>query len=1205
MEEIKCEKHNELCFLKTGLKEGPTNGVSFYICSQSATCGFVKKSGLQKLECPKHHTTVDLQSIFCSKKNDEKRQYYRCCKRDSHENWCGYFNLRKESGRPLGDYNYQERKKSTESKAKVMASRETEKPSRNSSAKVDSDNVSSCVQRRISEEETEGGLAEELANLSIEEGVQQSGSDQSETTKQRGNKLKLKKTRDSGVRKDESAFEKYRDLSSTSESDSIDSFDSPCSKSNSAFGISDSEPSPTNDEKKSQSELKQASETNETPSHRHKYEGIGRIKKKSPQSISQTDSSPELPLIQRIRMKSGEQVTAGRKSPVEIVELSSDDEEENPKGAGSSSKRPTSPQDKQTRYEPPPHAVPRAKELNSASENQPDKSSVPLTPAEEWQLQCDIDSRNSLLLQLNRQKHVIATVKMSSLPDKGEKLRKQVDDIERTVSKLNRRIADLKSRSKSKAPVSILPKPSVTTGQPQVVKVVPGGQGQTQGQPQVIKVYSAGADGQQKLIHVAQPAAQKSGPTSSYVPHNPQGLKQTSILPHATTIPPHILQQLYAANPQAQTLYGGRMTAARLREVGSVTKEAIEKLHKQLETCPDSSTEVEDPKGLKVSLMTHQRQALAWLTWREGQHPPGGILADDMGLGKTLTMISLVLKQKQLKPKEEEDDWLNRDKQLEKVGKNIIKSRATLIICPASLIHHWHKEIERRVKGKRLQVLMYHGQNREKDVLRLADNDIVLTTYTLVGKEVGAVNVDADAPARDGEEATEQKPESTGSKTEDPTLLRIVWERIILDEAHNIKNRKSLTSMAACRLRAQFRWTLTGTPIQNELLDVYSLLRFLRCSPFDEYKVWKRQVESSKAGGNDRLNVLIKSLLLRRTKDQIDKAGKPLVSLPSKSSSVHEIELSKEEKMVYEKLFSQSRSVMKDYLKRHEDKELGRDTRPQPSINPFRDRPEGEPVGSQRGGLAVEESGRSSGQMILVMLLRLRQCCCHLSLMKEAFDEETKETEGLELDIVDQMKDLMLETGEPEEKTKLTRDSPIFNTAAMSTKLKAVMDKLYEIKELPDKQKSVVVSQWTKMLDILAHHLKNARIKYTIIQGSVSAKKRMEAVEEFNTNIHGPEVMLVSLKAGGVGLNLIGGNHLFLIDQHWNPSLEDQACDRIYRVGQTKDVFIHRFLCKDTIEERIVALQQKKQDLAKSVLTGSGGVSSRLTLDDLRMLFGV
>lgn len=97
----------------------------------------------------------------------------------------------------------------------------------------------------------------------------------------------------------------------------------------------------------------------------------------------------------------------------------------------------------------------------------------------------------------------------------------------------------------------------------------------------------------------------------------------------------------------------------------------------------------------------------------------------------------------------------------------------------------------------------------------------------------------------------------------------------------------------------------------------------------------------------------------------------------------------------------------------------------------------------------------------------------------------------------------------------------------------------------------------------------------------------------------------MSLKAGGVGLNLIGGNHLFLIDQHWNPSLEDQACDRIYRVGQTKDVFIHRFLCKDTIEERIVALQQKKQELAKSVLTGSGGVSSKLTLDDLRMLFGV
>ena len=170
------------------------------------------------------------------------------------------------------------------------------------------------------------------------------------------------------------------------------------------------------------------------------------------------------------------------------------------------------------------------------------------------------------------------------------------------------------------------------------------------------------------------------------------------------------------------------------------------------------------------------------------------------------------------------------------------------------------------------------------------------------------------------------------------------------------------------------------------------------------------------------------------------------------------------------------------------------------------------------------------------------------------------------------------------------------------------MKKLKEIRDSSDnrrRQKSVIVSQWTKMLDIIAIHLDKLGICYNVIQGNIPPKKRNEYVEDFNTNPKGSEVMLVSLRAGGVGLNLIGGNHLFLLDQHWNPALEDQACDRIYRVGQTREVMIHRFLCKDTVEEKIVELQQRKKTLATNVLTGSKTTSSKLTLQDLRMIFGV
>ncbi|CAH2218657.1 transcription termination factor 2 isoform X1 [Pelobates cultripes] len=152
---------------------------------------------------------------------------------------------------------------------------------------------------------------------------------------------------------------------------------------------------------------------------------------------------------------------------------------------------------------------------------------------------------------------------------------------------------------------------------------------------------------------------------------------------------------------------------------------------------------------------------------------------------------------------------------------------------------------------------------------------------------------------------------------------------------------------------------------------------------------------------------------------------------------------------------------------------------------------------------------------------------------------------------------------------------------------------------------TVIVSQWTSMLKIVAGHLKTIHLSYATIDGSVNPKMRMDLVEEFNSNPRGPQVMLISLCAGGVGLNLIGGNHLFLLDMHWNPALEDQACDRIYRVGQHKNVVIHRFVCLGTVEEKISQLQEKKKELASKVLSGNGTNFTKLTLADLRLLFGV
>ncbi|XP_059160044.1 transcription termination factor 2-like [Physella acuta] len=679
-----------------------------------------------------------------------------------------------------------------------------------------------------------------------------------------------------------------------------------------------------------------------------------------------------------------------------------------------------------------------------------------------------------------------------------------------------------------------------------------------------------------------------------------QHLKQ----PHQTYLP-HSLQHLLDTNPQAMTLYGGRMTAQRLKEVGSITTEAIEKLHKQLDTSPTDSTELDDPAGLTVTLMPHQRQALAWLTWREQQHPPGGILADDMGLGKTLTTIALVLKQKLDTPDTVQEGWLNWKKEVEKLNKAMKKSRATLIIAPASLVHQWASEIDRRCRPGALKYIVYHGPNREKHIHKLIDNDVVLTTYTIIAKELGTdKDTNAETPIEDSEECSADL----------PMLLKVGWKRIVLDEAHNIKNHKSATSIAVCKLRAVCRWALTGTPIQNDLLDMYALLRFLRFSPFDEYKVWKRHVDSGK-GETKRINTIVKALLLRRTKDQISKDGKPLVSLPKRSSQTILVNLSTQERTIYDKLFRKSQSTVRAYVQRHQDKDLDQEkwrTQNRAGVSNSRDGPSDsrDDTSDSRSSILLPTPGKASGSQILVLLLRLRQSCSHLSLLKSHLESENLESDGIELTLEEQLQgmelnDLVADT--------TVKDSPqvteLFQSSLVSSKLHSVLEKLKAIHcsetSKHSLEKSVIVSQWTQMLDIVGQHLDKCGITHNIIQGNIAPKKRMDIVDDFNLNPKGAQVLLLSLKAGGVGLNLVGGNHLFVLDNHWNPALEEQACDRIYRMGQKRDVYIYRFLCKDTIEEKIVALQERKLSLAKSVLSGAGAKNQKLTLNDLRSLFGV
>ncbi|KAG1654624.1 Transcription termination factor 2 [Nymphon striatum] len=687
------------------------------------------------------------------------------------------------------------------------------------------------------------------------------------------------------------------------------------------------------------------------------------------------------------------------------------------------------------------------------------------------------------------------------------------------------------------------------------------------------------------------------------------------------------LQKL-KSNTQMQSLYGGRMTNARKLEVRSVTRDAIDKIHTSLRSCPNENQEEDDPRGLKISLMTHQRQALAWLKWRETQHPPGGILADDMGLGKTLTMISLILMKREIMD-EKEDDWFSNSK----FKDNVVKAKTTLIVCPASLLHQWAQEITDRCLSGCLKVLIYHGPSRERNIQRIVGHDVVITTYNIVSKEVGVV--DKVKPLNELNSADAPKRNTSN-------LMRIAWSRIILDEAHQIKNHKSQCSKAICQLRAGKRWAVTGTPIHNDLLDMYSLLRFLRCSPFDEYQLWKKWVDNKTSQGSERLNMLVKSLLLRRTKEQKTASGASLVSLPSKDTYVHELKLTPPEKSIYERLFSNSRTYLINYLMKQEDKEklLIKHSESLVAGKPI-DQAYGDQyrfnMNEQPGEKSSKAMGKSpklSASYILVLLLRLRQCCSHLSLTKKpgvflqysfmsrlddilvalaticfvpcfrggqkhscdsdneslsatptkrgrhdsdaetpnskvkrkfrtewlsnyewletkekdgvtfefysvlgvALDEELYENEGLEVDMVSQLNEMSLLDVRDTTAASGSSDksNPHLEKSATSTKVSAVLEELEKLRNNGDgvKVKSVIVSQWTGMLDVIEHHLTKNGFRSQTIKGSVPAKNRNKMVEDFNKNPNGPEVMLVSLRAGGVGLNLIGGSNLFLMDMH-------------------------------------------------------------------------
>jgi SNF2 family DNA or RNA helicase len=374
-----------------------------------------------------------------------------------------------------------------------------------------------------------------------------------------------------------------------------------------------------------------------------------------------------------------------------------------------------------------------------------------------------------------------------------------------------------------------------------------------------------------------------------------------------------------------------------------------------------------------------------------------------------------------------------------------------------------------------LRYTVYHGPQRQLD----ATADVTLTTYAIL-------RLDVD------------------------TLSHQAWETVVLDEAQMIKNPDSQVAQAAHRLPAEFRMTLSGTPVENRLDELWSQFHFLNRgllggrSDFQDRYV--KAIANHQPGAAERLRDRIRPFVLRRRKQEV------ATELPPRTDVVLRCLLSDDERRVYSAIHAATRE---DVVKR-----------------------------LAAGGSVMEA---------LEALLRLRQAACHPGLIPG-------------------------------------------HEAPSSAKVDLLLETLDQV--IADGHKALVFSQWTSLLDRIEPHLRHIDLPFVRLDGAT--RDRAGVVHRFQDET-GPPVMLLSLRAGGIGLNLTAADHIFLLDPWWNPAVEDQAADRAHRIGQTRPVLVTRLIAQDTVEERIIELQQHKRLMAGAVLDDADQ-GAALTRDDLLAL---
>lgn len=463
------------------------------------------------------------------------------------------------------------------------------------------------------------------------------------------------------------------------------------------------------------------------------------------------------------------------------------------------------------------------------------------------------------------------------------------------------------------------------------------------------------------------------------------------------------------------------------------------------------------PHDINATLRPYQLDGMRWLcALRDNGF--GGLLADEMGLGKTLQVISML------------GNWKNR--------------KQTLIVCPASLVYNWSKEIEKFLPSVKHRMIQGTQEERQHLIQTAEKDEVLITSYDLLRRDI-----------------------------EHYEYMQFSCE--VIDEAQYIKNANTLTSKAVKLIQADFKIALTGTPIENRLSELWSIFDYLMPGFFYGYETFRKRFELPIVRDNDdlmerELNQMITPFVLRRLKKDV------LKDLPDKLEEVYYAPLEGEQKQLYQAEVQKIKLILEKQ---------------------------------------TDEEFKENKMIILAELTKLRQLCCYPGLLYGNYQENSSKT--------DMCIDLVLNA-------------------------------------IEGGHKILLFSQFTSMLDELKNKLQENQIAYYLLEGKTPKNKRAEMVEKFQQD--DVPVFLISLKAGGTGLNLTAADIVIHYDPWWNTAVENQASDRAHRIGQENVVSVYKLIMKDTIEERILELQNQKSDLANRILSGEGMSSSKLSREDLLAL---